>query len=187
MVVIPPDVQARRGRHASRYVTRIGSPAFESSGDFRAPSFAGQPSPTRCAPSLPCECSPKQRAAVRLLASPWRALNKPSFCDGSLVTHVRMPPGVRRCPRARVAVCALPSPVCCSHGASRRARWSGAWITGRWWHSSASLVVALTWTVPFCGSPRTNSVRMACQKFEVSRCCKINFTPPKKRRFLLLC
>ena len=43
---------------------------------------AGHPTPTRCAPSLPCaasERSPKQRAAVRLLAPPRRARPAPSY------------------------------------------------------------------------------------------------------------
>jgi hypothetical protein len=42
---------------------------------------AGHPTPTRCAPSLPCaasERSPKQRAFVRLLAPPRRARPAPS-------------------------------------------------------------------------------------------------------------
>ena len=42
---------------------------------------AGHPTPTRCAPSLPCaasERSPKQRAALRLLAPPRRSRPAPS-------------------------------------------------------------------------------------------------------------
>jgi len=39
MVVIAPYLQARRGRHASLYLARLGSPAPDSPGDPRAASL----------------------------------------------------------------------------------------------------------------------------------------------------
>ena len=54
--------------------------------------------------------------------------------------------------------------------------WSGGWITGRWWHSSASFVVALTWTAPSDGSPPASSVNHGmCEARGVLLLWKIGF------------
>jgi hypothetical protein len=194
MVVIAPYVQARRERHASLYLTRLGSPAPESPGDPRAVSLldirsrldalrlcpSGQASVTR-SNALLFACllrhgapDPHQTIVLR-----WFVRHAHLHC------HEAFPlPRARRGLRKRVT-----GVLAVWHLAPRTVVWG--WITGGCWHLSASFVVALTWTAGPAACRRQVRLATACQKFEVSRSCgKIELFRPQEKAIpvrLLIC
>jgi hypothetical protein len=157
MVVIAPYLQARRGRHASLYLTRLGSPASKSARDPRAASLLD----IRRRLDALRRCHARQASVARSNALLFACLLRHGAPDPHQAIVLRW--FVRH---ARLTV-ARHSPLSRARRGLRLrvtgvlAAWHLAPRTVVWWldqHSSASFVAALTWTAPSGGWPPASSV-----------------------------